>query len=426
MSDSLARVIVAGGSLAGLNAALWLRDAGCQVEVFERSHKPLEGHGAGIVLNPATTRWFDQHDSDEPVGVPARYVRYLDRDGGVAAELPHAYLFSSYDTLYRRLLAAFGREQCHLGEEVVSADAADAAVTVRLASGEARTADLLVWADGIRSAGRGQLLPEVATRYAGYIAWRGTVEPARLSDDTNAALEDAITYCVLDHSHALTYPIPTTNGSTVNWLWYRNTHDLNVILTDRTGQRREVSIPAGAVPEARIAELRAAAGEQLPAPLVDLVSHTAEPFLQAVFDIEVPRMAFQRQCLIGDAAFAARPHAAAGSAKAAEDGYRLAFAIRDTHGDVPAALARWEPAQLRLGHSVLARTREAGDSSQFHGTWMVGDPLPFGLYEVGDSIVTPASPNYKNLARRTSDAPAGFRSASRAESYVGNDRTPPS
>jgi 2,6-dihydroxypyridine 3-monooxygenase len=390
MSDSLARVIVAGGSLGGLNAALWLREAGCEVEVFERSHKPLEGQGAGIVLNPATTRWFDEHGSDERVGVPARYVRYLDRDGVVAAELPHAYLFSSYDTLYRRLLAAFGREQCHLGEEVVSADAAGATVCVRLASGGARTADLLVWADGIRSAGRAQLLPDVTPRYAGYIAWRGTVEPARLRDDTTAALEDAITYCVLDHSHALTYPIPSADGLTINWLWYRNTDDLDVALTDRTGKRREVSVPAGAVPERRIAELRAAADEQLPAPLVDLVSQTAEPFLQAVFDIEVPRMAFQRQCLIGDAAFAARPHAAAGSAKAAEDGYRLACAIRDARGDVLAALAHWEPAQLHLGHGVLTRTREAGDSSQFHGSWMVGDPLPFGLYEVGDSIVTSA------------------------------------
>ena len=151
-----------------------------------------------------------------------------------------------------------------------------------------------------------------------------------------------------------------------------------------------MSVPAGAVPERRIADLRAAAGEQLPPPLVDLVSHTAAPFLQAVFDIEIPRMAFQRQCLIGDAAFAARPHAAAGSAKAAEDGYRLACAIRAAHGDVLVALTQWESAQLNLGRSVLARTREAGDRSQFHGTWMVGDPLPFGLYEVGDSIVTPA------------------------------------
>ena len=50
------RVVVMGGSLGGLTAALVLRDAGCDVEVYERSELPLEGRGAGIVLNPATVR----------------------------------------------------------------------------------------------------------------------------------------------------------------------------------------------------------------------------------------------------------------------------------------------------------------------------------------------------------------------------------
>ena len=94
------------------------------MEFFERSHKPLEGQGAGIVLNPATTRWFAEHDSDEPVGVPARYLRYLDRDGGVAAK-SRTRICSRPTTPPS---AAFGREQYHLGQEVVSADAADAAV----------------------------------------------------------------------------------------------------------------------------------------------------------------------------------------------------------------------------------------------------------------------------------------------------------
>ncbi len=61
----------------------------------------------------------------------------------------------------------------------------------------------------------------------------------------------------------------------------------------------------------------------------------------------------------------------------------LEFDVKN--GDVVAALKRWEPDQLALGRRVLARTREAGRRSQFDGTWHVGDPLPFGLYEVGDS-----------------------------------------
>ena len=98
-------------------------------------------------------------------------------------------------------------------------------------------------------------------------------------------------------------------------------------------------------------------------------------------------MVFGRVCLIGDAAFALRPHAAAGSAKAAEDAWKLGEAVREAGGDVIAALEAWEPEQLELGRRVLARTREAGRRSQFEGTWQIGDPLPFGLYEVGDSAM---------------------------------------
>ena len=48
-------------------------------------------------------------------------------------------------------------------------------------------------------------------------------------------------------------------------------------------------------------------------------------FVRVVFDLQVPRMAFRRACVLGDSAFVARPHAAAGTAKAAEN----AWALRD-------------------------------------------------------------------------------------------------
>jgi 2,6-dihydroxypyridine 3-monooxygenase len=96
-------------------------------------------------------------------------------------------------------------------------------------------------------------------------------------------------------------------------------------------------------------------------------------------------MAFGRVCLIGDAAFALRPHAAAGTAKAAEDAWKLADALEACQWDVVAALERWEPAQLELGRQVLERTRDAGNRSQLESAWRIGDPLPFGLYRTSDS-----------------------------------------
>jgi 2,6-dihydroxypyridine 3-monooxygenase len=95
-------------------------------------------------------------------------------------------------------------------------------------------------------------------------------------------------------------------------------------------------------------------------------------------------MAFGRACLLGDAAFAVRPHAAAGTAKAAADGWALAAALTAADGDVPAALASWERSQLALGQALLARCREIGDSSQSGGTFRPGDQrLIFGLYGPG-------------------------------------------
>lgn len=396
MSGMRPHVIVAGGSLGGLTTALTLRSAGCDVEVYERSNRPLTGQGAGIVLNPATIRYFMEHAviAINEVSVAANWVRYLDRDGIIADEKPCTYRFSSYNALYRGLLSCFDTDRYHMGETVIGFDQDDEGVNVRFASGRNERCDLLVCADGIRSTARRLLFPGVSLQYAGYAAWRGTVGEAELQPQTFSLLREAITYHIMPGSHLLTYPIPVVDHSPgssqpfVNWLWYRNIPrgpDLDALMTDKDGVVREVSLNPGDVQERHLAKLREDASSTLPPPLVEVVLNTAQPFIQLIFDCEVPSMVSGRVCVIGDAAFVARPHAAAGTAKAAEDGWKLGEAIKKTAGDVVAALRLWEPGQLRLGRSVLARTREAGQRLQFEGTWHVGEMLPFGLYEIGDS-----------------------------------------
>jgi 2,6-dihydroxypyridine 3-monooxygenase len=95
-------------------------------------------------------------------------------------------------------------------------------------------------------------------------------------------------------------------------------------------------------------------------------------------------MAFGRVCLVGDAAFVARPHAAARTAKAAADAWSLADALAGAD-DVAAGLLHWQPGQLELGRSLVRRSRELGDA-QFRGEWVAGDhSLLFGLRAPGDS-----------------------------------------
>jgi 2,6-dihydroxypyridine 3-monooxygenase len=392
------RVCVVGGSLGGLTAALVLRDIGCDVDVYERSTVPLMGRGAGIVVHPASVRYLlEAAVRDlERMTAPARWVRYVDRDGHVAHEEPCRYRFTSYYALYRDLLSCFDGDRYHLGQEVVSFAQDPDWVEVRFADGRSRRCDLLVGADGINSTARRLLLSEVGRQYAGYVAWRGAVVEVELTRRTFDALNEAITYFVRPYSHVLAYPIPSVDGSLepgrrlTNWVWYRNVDGggaLDDLMTDREGELRDVSMPPGAAKERHVDELRRAAMEDLPPSLAELVCKTSEPFVQVVFDIEVPRMAFGRVCLIGDAAFVLRPHAAVGTAKAAEDAWKLAEAVEACQYAIPAALQRWEPGQLALGQRALARTRDAGNRSQFENSWRVGDPLPFGLYEAGDSTV---------------------------------------
>jgi 2,6-dihydroxypyridine 3-monooxygenase len=388
------RAVVVGGSLGGLNAALWLADAGWDVEVLERSRSPLEGRGAGIVLHPATVRYLVEHGGGDldALSAPARWLRYLGDDGGVLHQSPCRFRFTSWTTLYRHLLDHLDRRRYRMGAEVVAVEAGDVTATASTGAGDRVSGDLLVAADGVASAVRALLLPDVRPRYAGYVGWRGTVGEAELPAETFGALHEAITYHLMPASHMLAYPIPNVDGTVtagkrrLNWVWYRNVENgdaIDDLMTGTDGRRHPLSLPPGAVRPRFLDEL-AEAATRLPTPLAQMVTGTAEPFVQLIVDVAVPRMVFGRICLLGDAAFALRPHAAVGTAKAAEDAWQLARALRDP-GDVGRALAGWEESQLRLGRQVATRTCEAGNRSQFEGTWQIGEPLPFGLYGVGDS-----------------------------------------
>jgi 2,6-dihydroxypyridine 3-monooxygenase len=244
-----------------------------------------------------------------------------------------------------------------------------------------------VGADGIRSTVRGLLFPDLSPTYAGYVGWRGTLSERELPTRAREELRDLLTYHVGDRTHVLSYEIPAPGGGSMNWVWYRNVPDgsaLASLLTDRSGVRHDLSLPAGGVRDDHLDELRGSAA-QLPPAFTDLIRATPEPFVQVIVDLEVPAMVRGRICLVGDAAFALRPHIAAGTAKAAADARSLGEAIDAAGDDVPAALAAWEPAQLALGRATTARTREVGERAQVTGTFRPGDPeVAFGLYRPKD------------------------------------------
>lgn len=394
MDNERRDAVIMGGSLGGLTAALYLREAGFRVTVLERSRQPLAGQGAGIVLNPATVRYFTERGTfgSLEMSVGTRWVRYVDGAGHIVAQSDEPYRFSSYNALYRGLRDAFGSDGYYLNEKVTGFEEEEDCVTVRTARGRRENCRLLVCADGVRSSARRWLVGDTPLEYAGYFAWRGILREEEVTAETLETLENAIVYHIRSHSHLLAYPILVVDKAGeaprpfINWLWYRNVPAgplLKDLMTDRDGRRRKVSLGPGTVQEQHIAGLRQEAIEVLPPQFKELILNTKEPFIQVVMDCEVEKMASRRVCLLGDAAFAVRPHAAAGTAKAAEDGYQLGRALQE-HEEIPQALRAWETRQLKLGRSLLQRNRQAGRKLQ-NGEWPVGAHLAFGLYHVGDS-----------------------------------------
>lgn len=388
------RALVIGGSIGGLTTALLLRKLGFDTEVFERTPTNLDGRGGGIVLQPDTLRWFVECSRQHPetVSTSTHYVQYLGLDNSVVHREEAPWSYTSWGTFYRALLTDFGTTGYHLGEYAAGFDQDADGVEVRFTSGRRERADLVVFADGITSPSRRRISPESRLEYSGYVGWRGTVPERDVTAETFELLRDSISYSFGPHTHINVYPIPSPDGGLaegtrlLNYVWYRNVsegHALDELMTDKRGFIAGVSLHPGQVQDRFVDEMRSAAEQMLAPAAAEVVLRTEQPYLQAVYDVGAHQMAMGRVALVGDAASAARPHAAAGTAKAAANAWALHDALSES-SDVAEALAKWEPGQLELAQRLLRRVKEMGTRSQVAGTWIPGHPdNRFGLYGPG-------------------------------------------
>jgi 2-polyprenyl-6-methoxyphenol hydroxylase-like FAD-dependent oxidoreductase len=304
---------------------------------------------------------------DDTVGVPVVGRLTLHRDGAVLGEHALPQLMLSWDRLYRLLRAALPDDRHHAGRAVEGFDQDERGVIAHFPDGQSERADWLIGADGIRSTVRRQLLPELEPAYAGYVAWRGLIEESAMSAAARAILGDRLAFCLPPGEQMLGYPVPGADEAIApgrrryNVVWYRPAEEatrLPRLLTGRDGRRYDLAIPPRQVTPEAAAELCADAEALLAPCCAEVVRLAREPFIQAIYDLESPRLVFGRVILIGDAAFVARPHAGMGATKAGLDALTLARALASA--DAAAALLEWERRRLRYGRALVERSRWRG------------------------------------------------------------------
>lgn len=357
------KALVAGGSLGGLFAANLLLDLGWDVHVYERVANDLSARGAGIGTHTALVQTLAQLGipMDARLGWKSGDRTCVDRDGRILYRTYWGHVMSAWANVYRPLKDRFPKERYHFSKAIKSFLEEKGGVTARFEDGTSASGDLLIGADGLRSAVRTQMFPEVEPGYAGYVAWRSIVDEGTLPEDAREWLDGGYWFVLPKGEMFLCYQVPTKGRLDWNYVWYYPVTDekLRDLCTDADGRLHAGGgIPPPLLRREHIDDIKADARRKLAPHLATLVD-ASQPFFQAVFDIESPRLTCGRVALLGDAAFVARPHIGAGVTKAALDARCLATSLAGER-DLARALARYDRLRTEYGRRAVARARRLG------------------------------------------------------------------
>jgi len=357
------RILIAGAGIAGLAAALALARKGHDVRIIEQA-AALEDVGAGLQLGPNAMRVLGALGVGETMAAAGQAPAAITlRDGRSARDILKVPLGDAarrrwggaYVTLHRADLIAILAEALEraqpgalsLGATLAQIDNRADGVTITTAAGEALSADLLIGADGVRSAVRAHLFGPETPRFTGHVAWRALV---RIDLADPAAPPPGVGAWLGPRRHAVTYRI---RPDLVNL----------VAVTEQADWREEGwNLPGDAD------RLRADfAGWNALAPLFAQVER---PLRWALFDRKPMRLWHQnRAVLIGDACHPMLPFLAQGAAMGIEDGFALAELLPLEPQAIEPALARFFA--LRQPRTARIQAMARSNGVDFHE----GNPL---------------------------------------------------
>ncbi len=345
------KVVIIGAGIAGLTAGIALRKVGIEIEIYEKVRE-LREVGAGISLWANAIRALDQLGLGQAIRDRAASTSRsaLLRPGGRAiVETPLdklvVHLGMAVVVLHRAdllaILRASVQDAIRLDHECVGFDQTAGCVIARFANGVETRADVLVAADGIRSAIRAKQHPNEPIRYAGYTAWRSVV------NFSTAELTMSETW-----GPGRRFGVVPMAGDQVYWFATKN------------APQDEADSPGRA--KQSLAELFGA----WHAPIPQLISASEESGIlrNDIVDRDpLSNWGAGRITLAGDAAHPMTPNLGQGGCQGIEDALVLA---RELSKAAPAetALRRYENERIARTTPIVLRSRQVGSLGQLENS----------------------------------------------------------
>jgi len=345
-------VLIAGGGIGGLAAALALLRCGFDVDVYEQAHEQRE-IGAGVQLSANGIRVLHElgvHEALRALACEAtgKEVRLWNSGqtwklfdlGAVSVE---RYGFPYYLVYRPDLLAVLAdgvrREKpdaIHLNAKCTGFEQSARGVTLRFDGGEAR-GDVLIGADGVHSRIREALSGPDRPQFTGFVAWRGTIAMDKLPAHQRRLVG---TNWIGPGSHVVHYPVH--RGEYINFIGTVERGDWQVESWTARGTREECH-----------ADFRGWHDD-----IHRMIDGIETPYKWALMGrAPMEKWSSGRVTLLGDACHPMLPAYAQGAAMALEDGYILARALAGT-GGIEQALLRYENARKERTAKVVHGSAE--------------------------------------------------------------------
>lgn len=352
-------LLIAGGGIGGLAAAIACRQVGLDVTVFEQASEMKEiGAGVQIASNASVVlRKLGLEEAVRAAGVMPLSYDYRDLHTGrmlyqaplgkAAAERYGAPMYNIHRADLVQILAdALPPGTVRFGSKVVGFSQTSDEVRVELDTGEQVRGDVLVAADGIHSRIREALRGKEEKHSAHILMWRSLIPAERLE---GIGLEERGNYWLGPGRTLVTY-----------WVRPKNLYSI-LASVPATEVQRESWTDSGDIDELR------RSFEGIEPRAQRMMDQIESSFITGMYYRDpIDNWTSGRVTLLGDAAHPMVPFLAAGAGQSIEDAWTLARVLARGSDDVPAALIEYQERRIPRTTRLQAGARSV--VKQWHET----------------------------------------------------------